>query len=161
MRPLYPALSRVRDSLAHFIHHASIELPVNLIFDNPRTPASRARACLTTVFYLPACNSTTSSHLDQLPQKTNKFARLFALNGLNHPFRVHPPQQTFSAQPLQLSNHPLSSPLKNLIQDPGSQSQPPLYYLFSAAEPDYLVVPFAVFLNYVDHWKGLLDAAYA
>ena len=87
--------------------------------------------------------------------------RLFALNGPNHPFRVHPPQQTFSAQPLQLSNHPLSSPLKNLIQDPGSQSQPPLYYLFSAAEPDYLVVPFAVFLDYVDYWKGLLDAAYA
>ena len=44
---------------------------------------------------------------------------------------------------------------------PTYQSQCPLYYLFSVAEPDYLVDPFAVFLNYVDYWECLSDATYA
>ncbi|KIK08323.1 hypothetical protein K443DRAFT_85163, partial [Laccaria amethystina LaAM-08-1] len=42
-----------------------------------------------------------------------------------------------------------------------SQSQLPLYCLFSTAEADYLVNPFATFLDYVDHWEGLSDAAFA
>ncbi|KIJ98585.1 hypothetical protein K443DRAFT_9023 [Laccaria amethystina LaAM-08-1] len=41
---------------------------------------------------------------------------------------------------------------------PTSQSQLPLYCLFSTAEPNYLVHPFAAFLDYVDHWEDLSDA---
>ena len=43
---------------------------------------------------------------------------------------------------------------------PNSQSQLPLY-LFSAAEPRYLVDHFAVFLDYVDHWEGYSYPTYA
>jgi len=51
-------------------------------------------------------------------------------------------------------NHPL--PRQHASYLP---TQLPLY-LFSAAEPGYLVDPFAV-LDYVDHWEGLSDATYA
>ena len=44
---------------------------------------------------------------------------------------------------------------------PTSQSQLPLFYPFSAAEPHHLDVPFAVFLDYVGHWEGHSDATYA
>ena len=44
---------------------------------------------------------------------------------------------------------------------PTSQSQLPLYCLFSTAEPDYLMDPFATFLDCVDHLEGVSDTMFA
>ncbi|KIJ99882.1 hypothetical protein K443DRAFT_8080 [Laccaria amethystina LaAM-08-1] len=76
---------------------------------------------------------------------------------------AHPPKPTVNEK-LTLPrgaflSEPFSATATYLIP-PTSQPQLPLY-LLSAAEPDYLVNHFAVFLDYVDHWKGHSDATYA